>query len=130
MMFPRSPTVVDVRTGRGYARRVRGRDRRCPGRPVAEQRGGRRGGASASALRPRCQARLAVRFEELKSSDGAPEQGKGGETREGTRLTGSGPKSTVHSGGIAVLRRGIKAAWRQLGRSKERGGAEEGQGFI
>jgi hypothetical protein len=31
---------------------------------------------------------------------------------------------------IVVLRREIKAAWRQLGRGKERGRAEEGQGFI
>jgi hypothetical protein len=69
------------------------------------------GGASAGALRSRCQARLAARFEELKSSDGAPEQGKGGETREGTRLTGSGPKSTVHSGSPARNQGSLAAAW-------------------
>jgi hypothetical protein len=89
-----------------------------------------RGGASADALRPRCQARLAARFEELKPSDGVPEQGKGGETREGTRLTGSGPKSTDHCGGTEDSRRGIKTAWQQLGRGKERDRAAEHQGSL
>jgi hypothetical protein len=71
-----------------------------------------------------------VSFEELKPLNGAPEQGKGGKTREGMRLTRSGPKSTVHSGGTVVLRQGIRTTWWKFGRGKEGGTAEEGQGFI
>jgi hypothetical protein len=65
-----------------------------------------------------------------KGSPGAPEQGKGGETRDGTRLIGFMPKSKDHHGGCGILQREISSAWRQLGQGKERGKAEEDQGLL